>query len=169
MSVKYVWYACYGSNLLKERFLLYIKSGKCRFNDKCYKGCADKSEPLRDIPNTIPYELYFGKSSPSWEHGGVAFLKPNLNEKAATLGRMYLITEQQFNDIQEQEGPNWYNKVLELPSFDNFPVKTFTHSEEFAKNIPCDKYLDVVREGLRETYPSMNDDELEGYLKNALI
>lgn len=165
MNKKNVWYACYGSNLLKERFMLYIKGGDCRFNGKHYDGCTDKNEPSSDKPISIQYELYFGNSSGRWENGGVAFLKPDKNEKVNTLGRMYLITEEQFLEIQKQEGPGWYNKVLELSTFDDIPVNTFTHSEEFAKKAPCKKYIGVVMEGLKETYPKMTHEKLESYLK----
>ena len=53
MTDKYVWYACYGSNLSKERFLFYVKGGFCKLNNKDYKGCADKSEPIKDRPIVI--------------------------------------------------------------------------------------------------------------------
>ena len=39
-----VIYAAYGSNLLKERFLVYIKGGE--FEGKNYKGCKDKTDPV---------------------------------------------------------------------------------------------------------------------------
>jgi len=32
MAESLVWYACYGSNILKERFLYYIEGGICRYN-----------------------------------------------------------------------------------------------------------------------------------------
>lgn len=89
MNKNYVWYACYGSNLLKERFMLYIKE------------CNDKTEPSCEKPIIIHHDLYFANSSSRWENKGVAFIKPEKNEKVATLGRMYIITEEQFLEIQE--------------------------------------------------------------------
>lgn len=47
--------------------------------------------------------MYFAKSSGNWENGGVAFIKTNLDEKKQTLGRMYLITKEQFIDVVKQE------------------------------------------------------------------
>lgn len=161
----HVWYACYGSNLLEERFLLYIKGGFCRFNGKEYPGCkTDKTMPVEKKPISIPYELYFGKQSPSWDFGGVAFLNPREDARFNTLGRMYLITEEQFGDIQKQEGIGWYNHVLNLGTCNGIPIKTFTHSELFPKNKPSEKYIDVVVAGLWETYPSMPKEEIEKYL-----
>jgi len=44
--MKYLIYAAYGSNLLKERFMRYIKGGKFEgFEGKDYRGSSDKSEP----------------------------------------------------------------------------------------------------------------------------
>jgi len=63
MNKKYVWYACYCSNILRERFMLYIKGGFCRFNNGNYIPCNDKSAPLEDKPINIPYKLYFGNNS----------------------------------------------------------------------------------------------------------
>ena len=51
MNKKYVWYACYGSNLLRERFMLYIQGGFCRFNNREYTPCNDKSAPLERQTN----------------------------------------------------------------------------------------------------------------------
>ena len=119
MSEKYVWYACYGSNILKERFMRYIKGGYCRFNGVHYIGCKDKSDPLDERPFTIPHKLYFGKSPPNWEYGGVAFLDPKMDESIVTLGKIYKITYNQFKDIKKQEGDSWYDKILCLGEVDD--------------------------------------------------
>ena len=47
-----VWYACYGSNLLKKRFLCYIQGGKIEGCKKSYFGCDDKSPPI-DVENIL--------------------------------------------------------------------------------------------------------------------
>ncbi len=41
--MKYLIYAAYGSNMLKERFMVYIKGGE--FEGNPYPGSTDKSEP----------------------------------------------------------------------------------------------------------------------------
>jgi len=37
--------------------------------NKKYTPCNEKSAPLEDKPLNIPYKLYFGNSSESWEGG----------------------------------------------------------------------------------------------------
>jgi hypothetical protein len=167
MDKKYVWYACYGSNLLKERFMSYIKGGVSKLNGKSYQGCTDKSEPIDDKPINIPYELYFGNTSSAWENGGVAFLKPEENEEANTLGRMYLITDEQFLEVQKQEG-SWYQKSINLGSYNGAEIKTFTHSAEYPRNAPGKKYLTVIENGLNETYTELKKEEIDNYLDECL-
>lgn len=169
MSEKYVWYACYGSNILKERFMHYIKGGKCRFNDAYYNGCKDKSDPLDERPFTIPHKLYFAMNSRKWENDGVAFLHPEKDDSIMTLGKIYKITCDQFKDIQKQEGDSWYNKILCLGEVDGIPVKTFTHSCVVDERKPCDKYINVIMLGLKETYPKMPDEEIEQYIKRYIM
>ncbi len=41
----YVWYACYGSNLLYERFKCYILGGTFNGNGRYHDGCQDKTLP----------------------------------------------------------------------------------------------------------------------------
>jgi len=170
MSKKYVWYACYGSNLCKERFLLYIKGGTCRFNGKYYNGCTDKSEPVKDRPIKIPHRLYFGNKSYSWHGGGVAFIDPRKDEKEKTLGRMYLITEEQFTQIHEQEGPGskWYGKILELGEAEGHKIMTFTSDEIRPANLPHEQYIEVISTGLEEIYPEMDEKTIKKYLHNSI-
>ena len=166
----YVWYACYGSNLCRERFLWYIQGGGPKNNP----GCKDKTLPVVDRPYTIHHELYFANQSRTWGNGGVAFLKLERDEDIKTLGRAYLITAEQFEEIKKQEGPssNWYGYVLELGEMAGIPVKTLTRIPEksghYSTNHPSVEYLDMLRRGLRETYPSMTVEEISRYLDNIL-
>ena len=79
-----------------------------------------------------------------------------MDESIVTLGRRFLITEEQFREINLQEGPVWYNLVLDLGLVDGMPVKTFTHSSIFQKNLPCGNYLKVIEAGIKETYPGLS-------------
>ena len=65
---------------------------------------------------------------------------------------MYLITEEQFNDINEQESSVWYNLIINLDTLNGIPIKTFTHSKMFTRNLPVQKYLKVIEEGISEAY-----------------
>lgn len=166
----FVWYACYGSNLCKERFLWYIQGGGPKNNP----GCQDKTLPVVDRPYTIPYGLYFANHSKTWGNGGVAFLKTERNEKANTLGRAYLITNALFEDVKRQEGAsaNWYGHVLDLGTLGGIPVKTLTRvpekSGQYVINTPSLEYLDMLRRGIWETYPSMTVEEVSKYLNDIL-
>jgi hypothetical protein len=164
-----VWYACYGSNLLKDRFMGYIKGGGMKNN----KGCCDKTPPIEDKPITIKHELYFSNSSKNWENGGVAFLKLEAEPEVITLGRAYLITEEQFKEVQEQEGlsPSWYGHILELGEMDGWIIKSFTaevENMEYKYNMPSKDYIEVIKRGLAETYPEKSVEELEIYLNSKI-
>lgn len=102
----YVWYASYGSNLNKERFLAYILGKKAPGCDICEKGCKDKTLPQDNKQIIMPYELYFAKNSSKWSGGGVCFIGNKKEDNHRTLGRMYLITKDQFLDVVSQENAN---------------------------------------------------------------
>ena len=167
-SESYVWYASYGSNLLMERFLSYIKGGKCRFNGRDYLRCKDQSLPLDIRPVMIPYTLYFGNESSSWGSGGVAFL--DINQPGETLGRMYLITKEQFDHVHMQEGnyTNWYNEIVTLGDYEGIEIQTFTNKSLRPKASPNESYHGVLVEGIRETYPDMSSEGIEKYIKLGL-
>jgi len=96
-----LWYAAYGSNVNRERLLEYIRGGRSRFNGINYPGCRNKQDPIRDYAIAINRELYFGRTADAWG-GAVAFVRPE-QSKSQTLGRAYLITEEQFLDLACQE------------------------------------------------------------------
>jgi hypothetical protein len=153
MKDKYVWYVAYGSNLFKERFMAYINGGIYKGNGRKYKGCNDKTPPLKDMPYLIPHELYFGNKSTTWGGKGVAFI--DADKSGLTLGRAYLIKEEQFIEIQQQEGleDEWYGSVVQLQEGeDNIPCRTFTSKKRNAENKPSKEYVDVILKGLFETY-----------------
>ena len=154
MTKKYVWYVAYGSNLCRARFMAYIEGGLFPGNGRTYKGCSDKSPPLQDKPFLVPYEMYFGNEAASWDGMGVAFL--DADKPGIALGRAYLITEEQFYDVQEQEGAfdEWYGRIVELHNeAGDIPYKTFTSRIRRPEKSPGKKYLDVIFKGLNETYP----------------
>jgi hypothetical protein len=145
-----VWYVCYGSNILYERFMCYIRGGIFYANGKGYPGCTDKTPPQDFRAVIIPYEMYFGNSSPSWGNTGVAFL--DIEKPSSTPGRMYLITEAQFNEIHCQEGysADWYGTIVQWDEYEGYPVKTFTNSQRREENPPCDAYCEVIKKGKEE-------------------
>jgi hypothetical protein len=183
--VNYVYYAGYGSNLMRERFLCYIKGGRPPGSVVEERGCRDKTDPLRDRPVRIAYPLYFSRYSPRWG-GGVAFLGHERGKKA-TLGRMYLISEEQFTDVLRQENGNdqltvdfarlrlcgslqvsssWYGRILALDDCAGYPVLTITAGRPYSAadvTAPSLGYLEVMASGLRQAY-AMSGPEIARYL-----
>jgi len=92
-------YAAYGTNLLKERFMVYIQGGK--FKKIEYSGCTDKTEPEDLGWQYVPYRLYFAKQSPRWHDSGVAFLsfEKEINPDYYAVVRLWKISQSQFEDI----------------------------------------------------------------------
>jgi hypothetical protein len=124
-AVKLVWYASYGSNLKRERFMCYIKGGRPRGGAKQYLGCRDKRDPIESRPIPLNFELYFAGQSNTWRRGekdsgvpgGIAFIRQN-PERGPTLGRMYLITDGQFNDVVLQENAKKPDGSRYVPVFE---------------------------------------------------
>ena len=96
-----VWYSSYGSNLFRERLLLYIEGGSMEGISRVYKGSRDKMPPIDDIPVKYDHSVFFAGASKSWDNGGVGFLDPSPGGQG--LGRAYRITSDQFDDIITQE------------------------------------------------------------------
>lgn len=138
--MSYLIYAAYGSNLLKKRFMVYIKGGN--FRNNAYKGSKDKSEPEDWGWTRVPYRLYFAKSSSLWDNKGVAFLstKNEVNPEMFAVVRLWKISYQQFKDIQMQEG-SWYLYTLHLGCIGGLPILTITSENELTHNLPSDNYL----------------------------
>jgi len=49
-AVDYVWYACYGSNINTQRFMLYIEGGEGNVEGTLLNedGARDKSPPVEE-------------------------------------------------------------------------------------------------------------------------
>jgi gamma-glutamylcyclotransferase (GGCT)/AIG2-like uncharacterized protein YtfP len=166
---RFVWYAAYGSNCLKERFMVYIEGGRFRGSSKDYAGCRDRSHPLADCPYTIDLAMYFGNWSPRWQ-GGVCFL--DLEQPGKTMGRVYLITLEQLFDIQKQEGnsTDWYHILQELGNFGGIRVLTLSNITRRPVYPPTREYLQIVREGLAETYGiDFDDAKIDDYLASCCV
>ncbi len=54
---KRVWYASFGSNLNRNRFMRYIDGGVAAGAKIPQPGCSDKTPPLKDAPIKIPHQL----------------------------------------------------------------------------------------------------------------
>jgi hypothetical protein len=106
-----VWYAVYGSNLLKERFLCYLEGKEFRTNTtvlsappRCEAGTQIHGHlPFNDQPFKVPFKLYFAHTKSKWGHGGVAFVEIEQVHPPPTLGRAYLLTLQQLKCLAREE------------------------------------------------------------------
>lgn len=147
---EYLIYAAYGSNLLKERFLRYIKGGEYRGYQ--YSGSRDKTEPRHMGWIWVPYRLYFAKSSSRWCGGGVAFLatEKETDPQYFSVARLWKISLQQFVDLILQEG-EWYSIVLRIGHICGLDIFTITGNHLKDRRDPSLDYLDVIIRGLMET------------------
>lgn len=164
--MEHLIYAAYGSNLLKERFLFYIKGGD--YAGRHYNASEDKSEPESLGWIYVPHRLFFAKKSSRWDNKGIAFLscKKEENKDNGAVVRLWKISKQQFQDLQNQEG-NWYNKILLLGKNDGLEIKTITGCYENEKQQPSDKYLEIIKAGLKET-TNWDDKSIKRYLAKFL-
>ena len=153
-KTKYVWYACYGSNINKERFLKYIKK------------CTNKSLPLQEKPYLFFHNVYFAKYSRRWK-GGKAFLDDTCPGLA--LGKIYKITEEQLKEIQANEG-NDYTKLVELGTIKGLQVFTFTDQQKNEKETaPSKSYYTTILKGLEECWsPMMAKKDIAKMLDSAI-
>ncbi|WP_096438588.1 hypothetical protein [Alteribacter populi] len=172
---KYVWYCSYGSNLNRNRFLCYIQGGTPRGSEKEEVGCRDKTLPKKDQPFMISYPLYFKGYSSRWG-GSAAVIGHKRNENYKTLGRMYLITEEQFMDVVKQEnnglyfsvdlaevrqkGSKVFNRsrygcIMHLGDEGELPIFTFTSHNDMSEGVfksPSAEYLETIIIGINQTY-----------------
>ena len=170
---EYVWYVSYGSNMLQERFRCYIEGGAYK-GSRYRQPCKDTTPPLAIKTLEIPYEMYFGNESGSWQNGGVSFL--DTKRKGSALGVAYLITIEQFYHVRKQEnggrepeaGYKWYEDTIDLGMMDGFEVKTITNEIRRKPNEPCQAYFDILHRGIKENWPEMSDDEINDYLFDCM-
>ena len=149
----YVWYACYGSNLLDSRFNEYIQI------------TTTKEAPVESRPIILPYELYFAQNSKWWDKKGVAFIDPE--KPGFCYGWMYMVTREQYEEIKAREG-GWYRRKVHV-AYDDMGVEivTFTSPERYEEQLPGERYLSIIRKGLKEKY-HLNDTMAEEYLNKVM-
>lgn len=146
-----VWYASYGSNLSRGRFMTYIEGGQAEGASGRQHGARDKTPPEEDIPIRFDGRMHFAHSSGRWGYGGVAFM--DVDHAGHALGRAYRITSEQFDDVVAQENgrtpgagspvdlatvldvkadtisaASLYGTVLHIGDYKGAPVLTFTGS-----------------------------------------
>lgn len=161
MSSEYLWYACYGSNLSRERFMIYIRGGSLEVSGHrvTEAGSADRSEPTASEVCRLPYKLLFLGKFEKWEGKSAAFLDLSHREhNLKTICRLYRITKEQFMDVVRQENggvpsknidfnvlrergeldlypDHPYGRLVYVEEKEGIPVVTFTFTDAWlAKN-----------------------------------
>jgi len=179
-----VWYASYGSNVSRDRFLTYLRGGSPHGARRTYPGARDRSDPSDDRAFTMPGRLRFGWESPTWG-GGIAFY--DAAAQGTVLARAYLLTHEQFVDVAAQEmhrepgadldltqvlehrrhdaGPGRYESLHLVGELDRMPVVTFTAPDPsvLGTNAPAPAYLATIAAGLQDAH-GLDDDGVVDYL-----
>jgi histone deacetylase 4/5 len=100
----FVWYACYGSNLLEERFHCYLRGGRVEGMSRDCVGARDNTHPTASLVKWMPYSVFFADACVSaWGYGGGAILDVGTDRSSKSCMRLYKVNLQQFNDIVAQE------------------------------------------------------------------
>lgn len=173
-KMEYVWYVSYGSNMLRKRFMHYIEGGRFENGGADLKACTDITPPLDVKTVNIPYDMYFGNRSRSWEGGGVSFL--DTEKQGHALGVAYLVTREQFEHVAAEENGGifpagkgeWYSDIISIGEIDGYEIVTISNRNIREYNKPCEAYLETLRRGLRENYTDMDEEEIESYLQNCI-
>ncbi|KAJ4960312.1 hypothetical protein NE237_020222 [Protea cynaroides] len=150
-----IWYACYGSNMWKQRFLCYIEGGQVEGMHKQCFGSMDKSPPKETMWKTVPHRLFFGHSHTStWGAGGVAFLHPESNMHERAYMCLYKITLEQLNDLLLQE--NCPSQHMISPLFDLCALDSVvTNKSVLLEGVKGEWYSNVVFVGKEGDLPIM--------------
>lgn len=188
-----VWYACYGSNIDLDRFLIYIKGGNLTVNGvvKPYRRCNEDDEAPRDSePYIINHRLYFAKESSTWSDNGVGFISTKKNQRSNTYAKLYLISKIQFAHMFASENSrrtthidynflqnkkfqdfeyNFYNRIIQLEdNYNGYPILTFTNKVILQNNNPMDGYLQLISRGLKSVH-QLNQNEITQYFIGTRI
>jgi len=161
-----VWYAAYGSNLERARFLRYLQG------DDTHVGARDRTAPRASARARLDHALGFGHTSARWG-GGVAYLQAEPGSGEA-LARLWLVGVDQFADVWAQEnraapgdveialGPvgisargvdlsaSPYGRLLRWPARGGMPVVGFTSAVPPGENRPSAAYLAAMARGLSD-------------------
>jgi hypothetical protein len=145
-----IWYISYGSNLDRERFLIYILGGTPNGSKAIQPGCPDRTLPIKDQIFEIPNSLYFAGHSFAYD-GGVAFITQDTNQEP-TKARGYLITYNQFRHVLAQE--NNLTESIALPELTT--IRESGHVISEGSDTAYYQYTRVIYCGEQEGYPMLS-------------
>ncbi|XVF49969.1 hypothetical protein PTKIN_Ptkin04bG0058800 [Pterospermum kingtungense] len=126
-----IWYATFGSNMWKSRFLCYIEGGQVIGMKRPCSGSVDRNPPKEILWKTCPHRLFFGRDfTQTWGPGGAAFLHPQSNSQDKAYMCLYRITLEQFNDVLLQE--NVQDHDMSTPLFDLNALNSIPNEGSFS-------------------------------------
>lgn len=167
----YVWYVCYGSNMLYKRMRYYLEGGVCEYNGREYSSCATNLLPAESRAVIIPYDMYYSNFNvSSWDNSAVSFL--DLSKPGKAYGRAYKILRSQLAEIHAREGKSsrWYPDVVPLEKIDGVPAVTYagyeTKFKEPFSHVSAE-YGAVLFCGIKETFPELENDFIYNYLRSC--
>ena len=169
----YVWYVAYGSNMLCESFIRYIKGGSSKYGGSPKTACRDTTLPIEKRAVDIQYGMYFGNESTSWNNSGVSFL--DTSKEGYAFGVAYLLTREQFDHVAAQENNgrfpgsgDWYNCKKSLGKMDGYEMLTVTNDGLRQSNKPSEDYLKTIKMGIKENWPKISEDEINDYINSCI-
>ncbi|XP_065878815.1 histone deacetylase 5 isoform X2 [Euphorbia lathyris] len=167
-----IWYATFGSNMWKSRFLCYIEGGQVDGMQKPCAGSMDRTPPKETLWKVLPHRLFFGREfTRTWGLGGVAFLHPESSIHEKTYLCLYRITLEQFNDVLLQENVSNYDMnapVFDLAALDSISSQGSISLEVFKRGW----YHNVVYLGQEQDIPILTMtcplSNVEGFITGKL-
>jgi len=193
----HVWYVSYGSNLLRERFEVYLLGGRVPGLAREYPGGEGTCPATEDRAVVLPGRLRFALDAPSWGGGGVAFWDPS-TPGPGVLARAWRVRLQQFLEVAHMEnggqdrrpapwpsdvletgeallGEGWYSRLLRPGVLEGEPLLSFTHRSpaSLRTRAPSPAYRSVVARGVVETFAAprqggLDRADADAYLASAL-
>lgn len=145
-----VWYAAYGSNLSRERFMRYLDGGRPEGSTFAETGAPDASPPRDFQVAVLRHRLVFAGWSPRWK-GATAHLMVGHDPSAHTLARLYLVSRDQLESVCTQEGTA-YELVECHEPVDGYEVFAVTVADPGPPGAPSPAYVDTMARGLAESW-----------------
>lgn len=145
-----VWYAAYGSNLSRERFMRYLEGGRPEGSTFTEAGTPDPTPPRDSRAVVLRRRLVFAGWSHRWE-GATAHLMAEHDPSARTLARLYLVSREQLESVCAQEGAA-YELVECHEPVDDHLVFAVTMTDPGPLGAPSDEYVNTLVLGLAESW-----------------
>lgn len=166
-----VWYAAYGSNLSRERFMRYLDGGRPEGSTFTEAGAPDPTPPRDSRAVVLRHRLVFAGWSDRWQ-GATAHLTVGHDPSARTLARLYLVSRDQLESVCAQEGAAY--ELLECHEpVDGYGVFAATVADPGPPGTPSDEYVNTVVLGLAESWDLGETaarryvDDMAGYATSA--